>query len=99
MARNPDSNKIESEEWKDVRASLAQAHESQVPLGVPVVLLTKKKKRTRCRQTNVVAVSQRVVGKISNPKHIVTQNNGHGIPFEEPELVIKTIQDIVTSAR
>jgi hypothetical protein len=26
---------------------------------------------------------------------IITQNSGHGIPFEEPELVVKTIQEAV----
>ncbi len=30
---------------------------------------------------------------------IVTENSGHGIPFEEPELVIKTIRDAVRQAR
>jgi pimeloyl-ACP methyl ester carboxylesterase len=31
-------------------------------------------------------------------KLIITENSGHGIPFEEPELVIKTIREIVPGA-
>jgi pimeloyl-ACP methyl ester carboxylesterase len=30
---------------------------------------------------------------------IITENSGHGIPFEEPELVIKTIRDVVNHTR
>jgi pimeloyl-ACP methyl ester carboxylesterase len=32
-------------------------------------------------------------------KLIIAENSGHGIPFEEPELVIATIRDIVTETR
>jgi len=30
---------------------------------------------------------------------IITENSGHGIPFEEPELVIKTIREVVNATR
>jgi pimeloyl-ACP methyl ester carboxylesterase len=30
---------------------------------------------------------------------IITENSGHGIPFEEPELVIKTIRDVLNGTR
>ena len=32
-------------------------------------------------------------------KLIITENSGHGIPFEEPELVAKTIRDVVNGTR
>lgn len=39
------------------------------------------------------------VEKIDGGQLIITKNSGHGIPFEEPELVIKTIRDVVVRAR
>ena len=39
------------------------------------------------------------VDKIPGGQLIITQNSGHGIPFEEPELVIKTIRDVVNRTR
>jgi pimeloyl-ACP methyl ester carboxylesterase len=35
------------------------------------------------------------VEKIPGGQLIITENSGHGIPYEEPELVIKTIRDMV----
>jgi pimeloyl-ACP methyl ester carboxylesterase len=39
------------------------------------------------------------VEKIPGGRLIITENSGHGIPFEEPELVIKTIRDVVNHTR
>jgi pimeloyl-ACP methyl ester carboxylesterase len=36
------------------------------------------------------------VEKIPRGQLIITENSGHGIPWEEPELVIKTIRDVVS---
>lgn len=38
------------------------------------------------------------VEKIPGAKLVVSYKSGHGIPFEEPELVVKAIQDVVQSA-
>jgi pimeloyl-ACP methyl ester carboxylesterase len=35
------------------------------------------------------------VEKIPGGQLVITENSGHGIPFEEPELVIKTIREVV----
>jgi len=32
-------------------------------------------------------------------KLIITENSGHGIPFEEPELVVKIVRDVVNGTR
>ena len=39
------------------------------------------------------------VEKIPGGQLIITENSGHGIPFEEPDLVIKAIRDVVNRAR
>jgi pimeloyl-ACP methyl ester carboxylesterase len=39
------------------------------------------------------------VEQFPNGQLIITENSGHGIPFEEPELVIKTIRDVVKGTR
>jgi pimeloyl-ACP methyl ester carboxylesterase len=39
------------------------------------------------------------VEKIPEGQLIITENSGHGIPFEEPELVIKIIRDVCNRAR
>jgi pimeloyl-ACP methyl ester carboxylesterase len=39
------------------------------------------------------------VDKIPGGRLVVTENSGHGIPFEEPELVIKTIRNAVERTR
>jgi pimeloyl-ACP methyl ester carboxylesterase len=39
------------------------------------------------------------VEKIPGGQLIITENSGHGIPFEEPELVINTIREAVNRAR
>ena len=32
-------------------------------------------------------------------KIIITENSGHGIPFEEPDLVVRTVRDVVNETR
>jgi pimeloyl-ACP methyl ester carboxylesterase len=39
------------------------------------------------------------VERIPGGRLIITENSGHGIPFEEPELVIKTIREVVNRTR
>lgn len=39
------------------------------------------------------------VEKFPGGELIITENSGHGIPFEEPELVIKIIRDVVNRTR
>jgi pimeloyl-ACP methyl ester carboxylesterase len=42
---------------------------------------------------------QEWIDKISTGRHLITENSGHGIPFEEPELVVRTIREVVEKAR
>ena len=36
--------------------------------------------------------------KIPTAKVIITKNSGHGIPFEEPELIVDEIRQVVQQA-
>ena len=37
--------------------------------------------------------------KIPNGRHLITENSSHGVPFEEPELIIGAIHQVVDDAR
>jgi pimeloyl-ACP methyl ester carboxylesterase len=112
LARDPAREKRQDEEWKEIQASLAEAHESRVPPGVPVVLITAmgprvfpdfiaEKDRQELKTIRPVWLKfhQEWIDKISTGRHLITENSGHGIPFEEPELVVRTIREVVEKAR
>src|SRR5439155_533386 len=96
-------------------AALAQAHESQVPhvpvvlitgMGPRVLpsLLTSEQ-RQEALEDFKTAYPQKLkfhkewLEKIPNGQLIITEKSGHGIPFEEPELVIGAIRQIVEQVR
>lgn len=112
--RARETNRTErlNEEWKEICASLNQAHESRVPAGVPVVLITgmrpptlpgevtqKEREEINVLRPMWLKFHNEWVEKIPNAQHIVTTNSGHAILFEEPELVIKTIREMVNRGR
>ena len=99
-------------EWKDIRATLVQAHESRVPAGVPVTLITAMGPRVlpsfvseqhrqdlRTLRPMWLEFHNQWMEKIPNSQHLITENSGHGIPFEEPQLVIKVIRQAVEQTR
>lgn len=111
QARDPKSNQMDGEEWKDVQASLTEAQESHVPPNVPVVLITgmkvpvfpsfvteKQKTEFKTIKPMWLKFHNEWVEKLPNAQHIITENSGHGVPFEEPELIINTIQKMVEQA-
>jgi pimeloyl-ACP methyl ester carboxylesterase len=95
-------------EWKDIQASLTEAHESRVPAGIPVIVITamgprvfpafvteKQKQDMNLIRPMWLKFHEDWVKTIPNGRHIITENSGPGIPFEEPKLVIKTIREVV----
>jgi pimeloyl-ACP methyl ester carboxylesterase len=112
LARNPGSEKRQDEEWKEIQASLAEARASRVPPGIPVVLITamgprvlpdfvteKDRQELKTFRPVWLKFHQEWVKKIPNGRHLITENSGHGIPFEEPELVVRTIREVVEQTR
>ncbi len=102
----------DDEEWKDIQASLDQAHESRVPIGVPVYLISAMGPRalpdfitqTQREEMKIILPAKlkfhrEWLEKIPNGHLIITENSGHGVPFEEPELIIRTIRDLIEDVR
>jgi pimeloyl-ACP methyl ester carboxylesterase len=107
-AREGHPEKRDDEEGKEIQASLDEAHQSHIPPGVPVFLISAMGPRVlpdsisaedREEMKIILPVKLKFyrewLDKIPNSRLIVTENSGHGVPFEEPELVIQVIRDAV----
>jgi pimeloyl-ACP methyl ester carboxylesterase len=92
-------------------ATLAQAHSSQIPAGIPVVLISgmgpsqipgflpvdlkaEVQKDQQIFYPAKLRFHRQWTDKIPTAKLIITKNSGHGIPFEEPELVVAAIRQV-----
>jgi pimeloyl-ACP methyl ester carboxylesterase len=95
-------------DWKDIEASLTEAHESRVPVGIPVILITgmgprvipdfvteKDKQEFKVTRPVWLKFHTEWLEKIPNSKHIVTEDSGHMVPFEQPEQVIQAVREVV----
>jgi hypothetical protein len=111
-ARDPNHAERQDEEWQNIKASLVEAHESTVPEGIPVVLITGMRipvfysSMTEKEKQEYTTVHQawlkfhtEWLKNVRNGKHIITKNSEHGIPFEEPKLIINTIRQIVEQSK
>ncbi|HEY3862621.1 MAG TPA: alpha/beta fold hydrolase [Verrucomicrobiae bacterium] len=98
-------NDIPADDWKLIQAGMAEAHESRVPEGIPVVLITgmgprvfpsfvteKQKQEYQANLQMWLKFHTEWLDKVPDGQHIITQNSGHGIPSEEPELVVGAIR-------
>ncbi|EEF57075.1 alpha/beta fold hydrolase [Pedosphaera parvula] len=98
--------------WKEMQATLTQAHESQMPPGIPIILITamgprvlpsfvteEQKKELKTFRPMWLKFHQEWVDKLPNAQHIITEKSGHVVPFEEPELVVSAIRQVVEQAR
>jgi len=99
-------------EGKDIQASLVEAQESPVPAAIPVVLITgmgprvfpslvtgEQKQEYRANHQLWLKYHAEWLKKVPNGQHIITENSGHDIPFQEPELIIRVIRQMVEQAR
>ena len=89
-------------------ATLAQAQASRIPAGVPVVLITAM--GTRDVPEGSLDTVQKMweaklrfhngwVDKLPNARHIVTYRSGHLVPYEEPQLIIDAVGQVVEQTR
>ena len=112
QTRDPHLKERQDEGWRDFLASLAQAHESRVPEGIPVVLITataihvlpmfltgKQKKLLNDFVPMWLKFHTEWLEKVPNGKHIITKKSGHAVSFEEPELIVRVIREMVEQAR
>jgi pimeloyl-ACP methyl ester carboxylesterase len=96
---------------KDIMASLAEAHESAVPPGIPVVLITASagglpssatEQQKKDYQTGWPMWSKfhdEWVTKLPKGKHIITENSGHMVPFWEPQLIVDEIRKMIEQTK
>jgi len=109
-AHNHDN--IPDEDWRLIQAGLTEAHESPVPKGIPVVLITGIGPRifpsfvTEKQIQRELKVHQKLLkfhtewlATVPNSQHIITENSGHNVPVTEPELIIGAVRQIVEQAR
>lgn len=111
QARDPQQQERQDEEWKDIKASLEEAHESRVPPNIPVIVITamklqmfpgltdKQKEEMMTTHAAWLRFHEEWLAKIPNSQHIVTEKSGHVVPFEQPELVIEAIQQVVSAKK
>ena len=111
-ARDPTRPQRQDEEWKDIQASFDEAHASRVPPGVPVILITamgprvlprfvteKQREELRAFRPMWLKFHREWLERIPGGRHVITENSGHSIPFEEPDVVVKAIRQVVEQAR
>jgi pimeloyl-ACP methyl ester carboxylesterase len=95
-------------EGKDVEASLNEAHESRVPENMPVMLITAmgprpfpnimtEKDRRYFDELRKIWLQSHTdwVEKLPKGRHIITMDSSHGVPYEQPELIVQTIREMV----
>jgi pimeloyl-ACP methyl ester carboxylesterase len=109
---DPKQVERQDEEWKDMNASLVEAHQSRVPDGVAVVLITgikppefpsnmseDEREKFKTQKQMWLKFHTEWIEKLPNAQHIITVKSGHVIPFEEPELIVSEIRKLVERAR
>ncbi|MGO8697519.1 MAG: alpha/beta fold hydrolase [Limisphaerales bacterium] len=112
QSRNTNQDERMDREWKDIRASLAEAHESTVPKGVPVVLITGMGRpvfadsMTEKQRQEYIAVHQmwlrfhaEWIKNVPKGQHILTQKSEHDVPVTEPDLIVGVIRQMVKETR
>ncbi len=105
-----ETNRVErqDEEWKDMKASLDEAHESQVPKGIPIVLITamgpavipsfvteQQKEDMKFYRSFWLKFHNEWLEKVPDGQHIITENSGHMVPFYEPELIVRVSRQMI----
>lgn len=112
LARDTKLEERHDDEWKDIMISLTEARESRLPSGIPITLITamgprelpkftSEKDKEDYRSTRQVWLKyhNEWIAKIPNGKHIVTEDSGHTVQLEQPELVIQAIREVVDKVR
>jgi pimeloyl-ACP methyl ester carboxylesterase len=108
QARDPKQERRDDEEWKDIQASLDEAHESRVPSGIPVTVITamgprelpafisaKDRAELKLLRPMWLKFHNEWLERLPQGKHIIIEDSGHMVPFEQPELVAQAIRQMV----
>ncbi|HEV3164892.1 MAG TPA: hypothetical protein VGZ22_12760 [Isosphaeraceae bacterium] len=91
------------DEWGCSWASLDQARAARLSPGLPVALITCTRHDNCALMREVMPIwleaHRHWLRGVSGSRHVVTRKSGHGIVFEEPELVVETIREIIETVR
>jgi pimeloyl-ACP methyl ester carboxylesterase len=112
-AQARDFSDSEVEELRAARDSLRQAGESAVPPGIPVVVIHARRldvpfSTATIRQAleenrSAWGVQTRAYEEwlrgIPNGRLVVTEDSGHNVGIEQPDLVVETVREVVAAAR
>ena len=83
--------------------SFEQARQAWPLPSVPLVLLTGMSDKGEEIRKNILPVwrdyHSRFVSKVPRGRHIVLESSGHGIPFEEPDVVARVIQEVIEQVK
>lgn len=97
-----------------VRETAAQARRSRIPPGVPLVLIDAVSPREVPFTTHAIRglrarlrpdidaesrAYQRWLDSIPGARLVTTDESGHNVPIEQPQLVVQVIRDVVNAAR
>lgn len=98
--------------WRAIQAGLAEAHESRMPEGIPVVLITgmgprvlpsfaTEKEQQEYRDIHQLWLKFHTewLAKVPQGQHIITEKSGHNVPVIEPELIVGAIRRMVEQVR
>jgi len=112
QARDPNHNERQDNEWKNIQASLAEAHESKVPKKIPVVLITgmgppffyrsmtqKEKQEYTAEHQVWLKFHSEWLETVPQGQHIITEKSEHDVPVTEPELIVGAIRKMVEQDR
>jgi len=69
------------------------------PRVFPSFVTEKQKQEYRASHQLWLKYHAEWLKKVPNGQHIITENSGHDIPFQEPELIIRVIRQMVEQAR
>jgi pimeloyl-ACP methyl ester carboxylesterase len=93
--RTPKGIEAMASEWAFFFESAAQVHATGKLGDIPLVVLT----RGRDLNPSWMKVQNDLASLSSNSQHIIASNSGHGIPQDQPELVIDAIRHVVEAVR
>jgi pimeloyl-ACP methyl ester carboxylesterase len=106
---HPEVNRIteqdvaRQDEWGCSWASLDQARAARLSPGLPVALITctRHDRSTLMGQLMPIWLDahRNWLRGVPGSRHVVTGKSGHGIVFEEPELVVETIREVIDRGR
>jgi pimeloyl-ACP methyl ester carboxylesterase len=108
QARETNDVERQDAEWKEIQASLTEAHESRVPQGIPVVLITgmgprifpsfvtgEQKREYREIHQMWLKFHDEWLNTVPSGRHIITENSGHNVPVLEPKLIVGAIHEMI----